>query len=280
MSYDDIIAGAHELYYPVATYDAKKSFQLLLASEFGKKTTERFQERKCPHYIFNYVLGGHGKLEVNGETYYPKKGDFFFLPKALSHLGVTDPKSPWWKLYFYFDGWFAEEMIRAYGLEDRYYIPDCPVELLFRRILQVAKEKELDVNEKSALVIHEILAELKKKLTDVASKYSPHVKKTRVYINRNIEKHLTMEEIADHACLSVEHLTRIFKKEVGVTPYAYLTFKRLNLAKVYLRSTALPIKAIAFRLNYSDEFYFSNSFKKHFGMSPNQYRSDYFKNNS
>ncbi len=278
MSYNDIAAGAYELYYPVTTYNANMPFQLLLASEFGRKKTERFQELQCPQGIFCYVIEGEGSLVVNNETCYPKKGDFFFLPKGLPHLGITDPERPWWKLYFDFEGWLAEEMIRAYNLEGRYYVPNCPVEPLFREILQLAKEKDTDVHEKAAVVFHRILGELEKRLARLSSKYSRHVRRTMTFLDQNIEEHLTMDDIAEHADLSAEHLTRIFKQEVGVTPYAYLTTKRLKLAKVYLRSTPLSIKAIAYCLNYSDEFYFSNTFKKHFGMPPNQYRKEHLSN--
>ena len=272
MSLKDVQNGAFELYYPVTNYDPGEPFQLLLASEFGRKPNEIFNRHKALHYTFNYVTEGEGELKIGNAKYFPKKNDLFILPKELPHRGITKPKNPWMKLYFIVDGWLVEEMFRAYNLENCFYVANCSLEDHFRKILHLAKTQECDIHKKAAVVFHEILIEINIKNMQF-SQYSNRINSTINFLNQNIEKNLRMEDIAANACMSVEHLVRIFKKEVGVTPYAYLTQKRLELSRVYLKSTDLSVKTIAYRLNYCDEFYFSNCFKKYFGISPNQYRN-------
>ena len=65
---------------------------------------------------------------------------------------------------------------------------------------------------------------------------------------------------------------RIFKRAYGVTPYAYLLEKKLDLAGQLLRDTNLSVREIAEKLSFADEYYFSNVFKKKTGVSPSVYR--------
>jgi AraC-like DNA-binding protein len=55
-------------------------------------------------------------------------------------------------------------------------------------------------------------------------------------------------------------------------PYTYLLRERLTLARQLLETTPMPVKEIADRLRYADQYYFSNAFKKETGLSPTAFR--------
>lgn len=93
----------------------------------------------------------------------------------------------------------------------------------------------------------------------------------RLYIDDNYYKSLTVQELADHFHMSRQHLTRIFKEETGVSPYAYIIDKKIKRAKVLLINPEIKISEIVNLLNFTDESHFNHAFRSRVGMSPRQY---------
>ena len=92
------------------------------------------------------------------------------------------------------------------------------------------------------------------------------------YIRKNTGSKILVEDLAENASLSLEHFIRIFKKEMGVTPNAYISKTKMERAMVMLASSDTPIKTLALSLGYDDVSYFNRIFKKFLGMTPQQYR--------
>lgn len=78
--------------------------------------------------------------------------------------------------------------------------------------------------------------------------------------------------LADECGLSVNQLTRLFKQELGVTPFVYFDRRRLELARHALADTGMQIKEIAFDLGFSSSPHFTNWFKDRVGMTPTGFR--------
>lgn len=64
---------------------------------------------------------------------------------------------------------------------------------------------------------------------------------------------------------SESQITRIFKKQFGLTLYEYLMDKRINAAKLYLLTSEMSIQEIAQRLQYTDDQHFASTFKSTLG---------------
>ena len=90
-------------------------------------------------------------------------------------------------------------------------------------------------------------------------------------LDRHIEEGISLEELSGQVFLSVSQIIRIFKKNFGVTPYDYILDKKIETAKILLKNSALNIRQISDRLNFSDEHYFSNFFKRKVGVRPKEY---------
>ncbi len=99
------------------------------------------------------------------------------------------------------------------------------------------------------------------------------MERARIYITENLDKSITLEDIAAQANLSVYYFTRRFKKEFGCTPHEYLLRARLKTARFYLESTALPVKEIAWRCGFGNECNFCTCFRKNIGCTPASYRA-------
>ncbi len=92
------------------------------------------------------------------------------------------------------------------------------------------------------------------------------------YIRQNIERDLSRTEIADAIFLSPEYLSRLFKKELGISLGDFILSEKMSIAKSLLADTGIPVSLVATRVGYSNFSYFSQVFRKTTGMSPNEYR--------
>jgi len=90
---------------------------------------------------------------------------------------------------------------------------------------------------------------------------------------RRVSQVTTLDELAEWAGFTAQHLNRTFRRELGVTPLQHLTRLRMEQAAAQLADGKLTVKAIAASVGLDDPYYFSRLFRQHFGRSPAQYRA-------
>ncbi|WP_159721530.1 AraC family transcriptional regulator [Enterococcus sp. CSURQ0835] len=98
------------------------------------------------------------------------------------------------------------------------------------------------------------------------------IETVKEWIRANISSDLTVTEIAEHAQLTPDHLTRLFKKYTGLTTLQYLNQQKIKVAQLLLMKTDLSIKEIAKAAYFNSDKVFMRQFKKEFGSSPTAYR--------
>ncbi len=98
------------------------------------------------------------------------------------------------------------------------------------------------------------------------------VQNVRRIINSNLEKEISIEELAGKVNLNRTTLQKVFKEMYGLTVNEYRTKARLQLAKNLLASSDLSITEIAGRCGYANASKFSEVFKKHEGLLPKDWR--------
>jgi AraC-like DNA-binding protein/CheY-like chemotaxis protein len=98
------------------------------------------------------------------------------------------------------------------------------------------------------------------------------INKTIQYINNNIYKTITINELALQTRWEKHHFLRMFTKYVGTTPYKYILQQKIIKAKCILIETNFKIIVIAFDLGFNSHASFSVRFKKITGFTPEVYR--------
>ena len=92
------------------------------------------------------------------------------------------------------------------------------------------------------------------------------------YVSTNLEKKISLEEVASHLFLNHSYFSRLFKKEMGVTFVEYVTKMKITRAKELLEQTADSVGKICERLGYDNQSYFIKLFKTHVGVTPIEFR--------
>ncbi len=93
------------------------------------------------------------------------------------------------------------------------------------------------------------------------------------YIRRNITKKLTIEQLADKACLSRAQFFRAFQTELGETPVQFINRERLQLAKRHLLLHNRTVTQACYDSGFTSLNYFSRIFKKYEGSSPTEWKT-------
>jgi AraC family transcriptional regulator len=93
------------------------------------------------------------------------------------------------------------------------------------------------------------------------------------YIADEIEADLSVERLAEIACLSRFHFSRAFKKAVGVAPHRYVAQRRFEHAVSLLVGTRRSLSDIALACGFSSQGNFSRAFFRACGITPGRYRA-------
>jgi AraC-like DNA-binding protein len=96
--------------------------------------------------------------------------------------------------------------------------------------------------------------------------------RVKSFIAANLDRELSLDEIADSVHLSKFYLSHLFKNFFSMSPISYHKLARINHAKKMLQLTDLSISEASESLGFSSIHAFSRVFKSVEGVSPSQYR--------
>jgi AraC family transcriptional regulator len=98
--------------------------------------------------------------------------------------------------------------------------------------------------------------------------------RARQFINDNLHEPLSLTQMADVACLSLNHFLRQFRALYKQTPHQYLREKRLERAQDLLLNTSLPITEVSFQVGFESPSTFSWLVRRKLGLSPEKFRKE------
>lgn len=102
----------------------------------------------------------------------------------------------------------------------------------------------------------------------------PALRRARDLIDRDFAEPLDLDAMAREAGYSRFHFARAFTEAYGETPRTYLTRRRIERAKTFLRTANLSVTEICFLVGFSSLGSFSTRFRELVGESPTEYREN------
>jgi transcriptional regulator GlxA family with amidase domain len=100
------------------------------------------------------------------------------------------------------------------------------------------------------------------------------VKRAVAYLHQNYARPLARWEIAEAIGVSEDYLSRVFNRELGLSPWDYVNRYRIYQAQELLRRTSDSIRVIAHQVGFKDQAYFSRVFRNIAGVSPGKFRQN------
>lgn len=107
--------------------------------------------------------------------------------------------------------------------------------------------------------------------------YSETIQMSIDYMLHNLHYDTTLKEIADNAGLSETYFSALFKKETGETVSEFIQKSRIKEAQSLLQYSDYTLMEVSKYLGFCSQSHFSKTFRRFTGMTPGQYRKQYFK---
>ena len=165
---------------------------------------------------------------------------------------------------------YARQALR-YGVKD-YLLKPIMKEEMEAALKHVAEELRRLTFEKKPLEeeTEDPLSEELRRIRKNVSGYSLVVSKALSLIDNNLDKNISLTDIAEEFLVSTGHFSKCFKRETGVGFSAYATMVKMERARELLKDPQNRIGEVARMLGYSDYAYFFQVFKKQFGYAPRE----------
>ncbi len=106
---------------------------------------------------------------------------------------------------------------------------------------------------------------------------SKHIDMSKNYIYNHMKERITLEDVAQEIGVSQGYLSRLFKKEMGISISAYIRQQKIEMAENLLQFSNYSLSDIAHRLAFASQSHFIQQFREVTGMTPKKYRDLYFK---
>lgn len=242
-----------------------------------------FRERQngADENILIYALKGCGTIKLNGINHQIKENQYFIIPEAVPHLYKADKENPWSIYWVHYTGRQKDILKDISGRVMT--ISPSPVSRINDRVQlfdEIIENLSLGYSHDnlsySSICLLHLLGSFKYLNQFRKINYSTEkdiVKKSILFMKRNIHRGMTLKEIAAHVDLSASHFSRLFNQRTRHSPLDYFIHLKVQYACQLLDLTNLRIFQVSKEIGYDDSYYFSRIFKKIMGISPAKYRN-------
>ncbi len=231
-------------------------------------------------FILIYCSEGKGFLTTKGHRLSVKAGDLFILPPNTVHAYRSDEVQPWTVYWCHFQGWQADKFFDyIYHEQESSLIKSMTnIDILqsFRELVSIVRDgTQLPDFVHASNFFRHILTKIErqtKKITKQVQGLS--VSNIQYLMRANINKSLSLAELASLSHYSKYHFSREYSRITGKTPMSHFIELKVEHACFLLEQTNLSMSEIAFQLGYDDALYFSRVFRKVMGLAPSAYRKN------
>ncbi len=229
--------------------------------------------REFGFYSLCHVFGGGGIHWTESNGLHPvTRGDIVISLPNHPHIYGARSGEVWQEDWIAFCGPRADELVNGGLLHDG-LIKNALNTRRVRDIARLAQTQTTEGQLRAAVLLEMLLVDLfLEKSGQHAEGSALLVQSLAAEIESYPERDWKLLQMAAQTRLSQSHLRRLFVKQMGLSPQAYVEQKRMARACRLLNETNWLIEKIAEAVGYSDPFYFSTCFRKSFGISPSSYR--------
>ena len=214
-----------------------------------------------------FVVDGEGELICGGKSYPLFRGCAFFTQAAVpveykNNGGLVSA-------FLTVTGETVDALARTLSSDGFAYFDNVNLEKYISMLRKIRHEFETDVDQgRLSALSYSFFVEFLSQRKSGAPEYLESAIK---YIEVNLSKKLTIEDIARNSCVSESKFSHGFKKTYGVSVFEYIIERRLRYTRnMLLGPGRIMTKDVAHASGFSDVGYFCRAYKKRFGVTPSE----------
>ena len=258
---------------------------ILMAGRFSQKSGWEHSGRKLDHSFLFYLEKGTCTFVADSNRMELTSGDILLVPKGTFYAPLTQEGCTY--LYFH----FAAEVAASSGTRPAarnchyseliesspavFYVPerlqaDSSMVYSMQTILNELTHSDPISGVRMNLAFFQLLLRMHEtafRQTGLSLAFE-----METWLRQNAQSALTLESLVSHFGYTRQYLIRVFRKQFGTTPMAFLNEFRLSLCIPWLLDSVLSLDDIAHRCGFEDSNYFSRQFKKKYHLPPSIYR--------
>ncbi len=247
------------------------------------------QERDFHFHEFDKIvllISGHVDYCVEDEMYTLNPWDVLLVKHHTIHKARIDQREPYNRIIIYLDRKYFDRAMPGVQLMDCFdragrgrclLSTDDRQRAELERTLQRYEESEADERSGTRAMCDTYIMQLLIQINRLTAEVSQNenrggdvkIEAVLSYINENLNRELTVDELAERAFLSKYHFMRLFKAQTGETVHAYVRQKRLLYAARLIRE-GTPANKAAADSGFADYSTFHRAFRESFGISPGE----------
>lgn len=213
-------------------------------------------------------FAGEGSVRVDGSWKTLKSGEACLLPPFVQNAFKCKPGKPWDFCWVRYQESREQKPIISQNSPVLNKYDHAPLKSAIEGLYaESRREKSPGVLDHWVELVHQYTLRFAQ-----PHDYDERLWKLWNRVEPKLEKNWNLQELAEIAHVSKEHLRRLCRDHYGRSPMQHLTFLRIQQAKILLSSTNEKIESIARRVGYENAYNFSTLFKKWVGWSPSRYR--------
>lgn len=235
-----------------------------------------------PSYMFILPFNDQSSLKLNGKVITAGPGKIFALSPDIEHHELPSESPPRYIAIFINHEFFNAQLSHYKVKQDIIFRGElydtAPVLLALLKKFMIEADNKMPG---SKTVLHALSLEICHTIIRSIFQFTPandrissrmEIDRAIEYLHSNLDKKITINEIAKIAHMSSSHFSRIFKKEIGISPMDYLIQIRMDRVKKLLLTGDKPITEIAFECGFNNVSYLSACFKRKYMITPSDYQ--------
>lgn len=256
---------------------------VLFAGESRTEPNHKLGPKVYDYFLFHFVEHGKGSFHTEYSTYELTEGDGFLIHPEQLVSYESDSKDPWHYRWIAFNGANSHKFVQRAGFQPELPVFRATANSAIPELLQLTLQAFHHQRNNSHFIslgyLHLVMAEAEAvlqqelRLPEGESGVQRIVKQMIHYMSSQYAHPVSIEQMCASLGYNRAYLSRIFKKETGISPVTYLLKLRIDKARHLLRERPeLSIEQIASSVGLTDALYFSRQFRRFHGEAPSHYR--------
>jgi YesN/AraC family two-component response regulator len=271
---------------------SSQDFNINYARTIPGERAEYYELQIHDLYEIYYFIEGDVSYHIEGHVYQVKPGDTLLINNKEMHKPVFNSQKEYERITAHFAPWYFSKynrddfnILKCFENRKSGYFNLIPaqraekynIDSYYEQIKSYLAKEEKGKGIMLESLFVQLLYLLNKafvkddKLNEGSIEYNEKITKVIEYINKNLEKKFSLDDIAREFYLDKYYLSHLFKENTGFSIIQYINYKKIMKAKELL-ARDYSCSMVAEKLKFGNYSHFYKQFSKEVGLSPSKYQ--------